>query len=177
MTAVVVWPRTLQISSVLPDSAFDSMTHFVATSSTGSRINFLVLGTARITGTGQFGSVVQIHTYAGVITLDGRELSFADSVAPVFEAGGFTVASSRRRLLDLGTDIVGFFTFLAAFDLDELESSYNSSAPVGYENVNTTHVGFPTSFTMVATVYSQCNVRAPSFHQTVRRTHARDTNF
>ena len=134
------------------------MTHFVATSTTGSRINFLVLGTARITGTGQFGSVVQIHTYAGVITLDGRQISFADTVAPVFEAGGFTVASSRRRLLDLGTDIVGFFNFLASFNLDELETGSNSSVPV-YENVNTTHAGYPSAYSMVATVYTQCEVR------------------
>lgn len=132
------------------------MTHFIATSSTGSRINFLVMGTARIQGTGTFGSIVQIFTQAGVVVLDGRAISFEKTVAPVFEAAGFAMAPTRRRLLDLATDLVGFFRYLANYDLDALEAAGSGSLAAD----NATHPGWPGAYTMEAVHYVQCDVRA-----------------
>jgi hypothetical protein len=61
------------LSSALPNDAFTSMSHFTATSpSSGSFIQLMVLGFARIAGAGSLGSVVQLLTVAGTVTIDGR---------------------------------------------------------------------------------------------------------
>jgi hypothetical protein len=60
------------LSSALPNSAFSQMTQFSITSPTGSFLQLSVSGFGRIQGTGQFGSVVQLLTPAGTVTLDGR---------------------------------------------------------------------------------------------------------
>ena len=88
-------------SSVLPDSVFDQMLYISVSSPTGSSVRLSVLGRARIVGPGAFGSVVEILTFAGTITLDGRAMTFEDSVAPVFTRAGFNVgpAPGGRRLL------------------------------------------------------------------------------
>ena len=147
------------LSSALPNEAFTSMTHFTATSPSGSFIQLLVLGFARIQGSGTFGSTVQLLTYAGTVTLDGRTIAFEDSVAPVFAAAGFSVSSDvqagRRHLLDVGTDIAGFFSYMASFDLSALEASAMGvlAAP------DTSFTPFPTSYSMAFTVYSVCDYK------------------
>lgn len=154
------YSNAMPMSSVLPDTAFEALTKFSLTNpSTGSYMSMLVLGWARINGEGAFGSTVRIMTFAGTITLDGRSMTFSDAVAPVFEEAGFTVTpltASRRRLLDIGTSLVGFFSYLAAFDLDALEAAAlgtpGSAAPTPF--------AFPAAYSMQVSVYTPCNVRA-----------------
>ena len=134
------------LSSVLPDEAFQKMTVFqVSNNATGSLLSLSVLGFARIMSTGSYGSVIRIITAAGTVTLDGRAMFFAESVAPSFAEAGFSVSTSRRRLLDLGVDIAGFFGYLAQFDLDALESRFRGVALGSTGGSNTTFASFPTS--------------------------------
>ena len=153
--AIINSPQAL--SSALPNAAFSQLNVFqVNNTNTGSHVSLNVLGYARIQGTGQYGSVVHILTAAGTITLDGRSMSFADDVAPVFSLAGFTVAASssgRRRLLDTGVDIVGFFNYLGTFDLDSLEASSLNGTVAS----NKTFASFPTSYTMVLKTYITCD--------------------
>lgn len=143
------------ISSALPDSSFADLTHFTVTAPSGSWVKLAVLGAARITGEGSFGSVVQLLTLAGTVTIDGRSMMFATDVAPVFERAGFNVAPSRRRLLDSGVALAGFFNFLATFDLDALEAAALSIAVP-----DTVFDGFPSSYLMQATAYTKCDIRS-----------------
>lgn len=145
---------TQKLSSALPDDAFAQMATFSVVSPSGSSVSLTVQGWARIIGSGQFSSVVQIITSAGTVTLDGRVIAFAATMAPVFSEAGFNVdQSSRRRLLDVATDLIGFFNYLATFDLDALEAAATGIVTgVGSQ----AHPGFPSSYTMTATVYSVC---------------------
>ncbi len=145
------------ISSALPDDAWKELKVLTVTAPSGSWVQLSVVGAARIQGQGQFGSVIKILTHAGTMTVDGREMRFSDVMAPVFEEAGFNVdPSSRRRLLDVGTSLVGFFNYLASFDLDALEAAA-SGAPAA---AVTEFGGFPASYSMVAAIYMPCNVRA-----------------
>jgi hypothetical protein len=155
-TAVIqtaAYTQESAMSSALPDDAFSQLTHFTVTAPGGSWVKLAVLGVARITGTGTFGSVMTLLTVAGSITIDGRDMSFATDVAPVFQQAGFMVAPSGRRLLDVGTALRGFFSYLATFDLDALEA-----AALGLTAPNTTFPGIPDSYIMEATAYTVCDV-------------------
>jgi hypothetical protein len=143
------------ISSVLPDDAWSQLKLFTVTSPvTSSTISFLVLGWARIAGQGTFGSIVQLVTYAGTISLDGRVMTFSTDAAPVFEEAGFVVSGSRRRLLDSGIDIVGFFNYLANFDLNALEATALGSSALAS---NVTFPSFPATYDLTTVTYIPCN--------------------
>lgn len=93
---VVLRPR--QLSSALPDEAFDKLHMITATSpTTGSRISLSVQGWARVQGAGQHGSVVKLLTQTGAITLDGRALSFTESTASFLQDGARVLSSSSWR--------------------------------------------------------------------------------
>ena len=150
------YAMTSTLSSVLPDEAFTQMRQLHITAPTAtSWVQLMVLGTARIGGSGQFGSVIMILTHAGTITLDGRNMEFQEGLSPIFEAAGFAVAPSRRRLLDVGTSLVGFFNYLQTFDLDALERAAGNSQA----NSATTFSGFPSTYSMNAAIYTPCDVR------------------
>ena len=150
------YAMTSTLSSVLPDEAFTQMRQLHVTAPTAtSWVQLMVVGTARIGGSGQFGSVVMILTHAGTITLDGRNMEFQEGLSPIFEAAGFAVAPTRRRLLDVGTSLVGFFNYLATFDLDALERA----AGVSQVSSATTFSGFPPTYSMNAAIYTPCDVR------------------
>ena len=141
------------ISSVLPDEAWSQLKQFTITSDvTQSTVSFMVLGWARIQSQGAYGSIVQLVTYAGTITLDGRTMSFSPDAAPVFEEAGFIVAGTRRRLLQSNIDIVGFFNYLQTFDLNALEGS-----ALGIATPNTTFPAWPASFDLSTVTYIQCS--------------------
>ena len=160
VVSTAAYSNAMPMSSALPDAAFEALTRFSITSpSTGSYVSMLVLGWARINNEGAFGSTVRIMTFAGTISLDGRSMSFSDSVAPVFTEAGFTVSplsASRRRLLDVGTSLVGFFNYLASFDLDALEAA----ALGGPGGATPAPFTFPAAYSMQVSVYTPCNVRA-----------------
>lgn len=153
-----------QLSSALPDAAFDQMTHFVVTAPSGSRVRLLVMGTSRIQGTGIFGSVVQILTYAGTITLDGRSITFAESIAPVFADAGFVVSPTRRHLLDAALDIVGFLNYVSGFDLDALEAAASGSQALAAMAHDTSAPAFPSSFLLLAKTYQLCDATLLSMY-------------
>ena len=140
------------LSSALPDDAFTQMRQLHITAPSGSWVQLMVVGAARIQGTGQYGSVVHILTQAGTIIVDGRTMEFHESISPIFEAAGFNVAPSRRRLLDIGTSLTGFFNYLATFDLDALEGAAVAALP-GATEVSP----FPAAYSMTANVYTACN--------------------
>lgn len=140
------------VSSALPDQAFKQLKLLEVSAPSGSWVQLTVLGTARIRGAGMFGSVVKILTQAGTIIIDGRSMSFSESVSPVFEEAGFAVAPNRRHLLDVGTSLAGFFNYLATFDLDALENAAGAAQD--------SFSGFPTTYSMTAAIYTPCNVRA-----------------
>ena len=150
------------VSSALPDQAFKQLKLLEISAPSGSWVQLTVLGTARIQGAGTFGSVVKILTQAGTIIIDGRDMSFTESVSPVFEEAGFVVAPNRRHLLDVGTSLAGFFNYLATFDLNALEAAALSSAGLSPSTpfVGDRFAGFPASYSMQAAIYTPCNVRA-----------------
>ena len=143
------------MSSALPDDAFQQLKLMTVNAPSGSWVQLFVLGTARIQGSGQLGSVVRILTHAGTITIDGRDMTFSESASPVFEDAGFVVAPNRRRLLDAGTSLVGFFNYMASFDLDALERAAGAATPSSFSSFE----GFPSSYSMTAAIYTPCNVR------------------
>ncbi|GFR47770.1 hypothetical protein Agub_g9537 [Astrephomene gubernaculifera] len=79
-----------------------------------------VQGVARVPmANSTYGTVVQIVTVAGTITLDGEVIAFSEAMANIFSEAGFVVSASRRSLLGF-YDILGFFNFIAdmtVFDL------------------------------------------------------------
>ena len=143
------------MSSALPDDAFTQLKQLTVSAPSGSWVQLSVVGAARIRGPGQYGSVIKILTHAGTITIDGRDMSFSESASPVFEEAGFVVAPNRRRLLDVGTSLVGFFNYLATFDLDALEQAAGMAPPPSADAFD----GFPASYSMVAAIYTPCDVR------------------
>lgn len=143
------------VSSALPDEAFQQLRLMTVTSPSGSWVQLTVLGSARIQGAGQFGSVIRLLTQAGDITIDGRTMSFSESTSTVFADAGFVVAPNRRRLLDVGTSLVGFFNYMATFDLDALERAAGAASPLDAHAFG----GFPASYAMTAAIYAPCDVR------------------
>eukprot|EP00798_Chlamydomonas_sp_ICE-L_P027482 gene27482-4788_t len=75
--------------------------------------------------TSQYGTVLQIMTDAGTVTLDGELISYSTDLEPVFENAGFPVggsgASSRRCLLvqGQGTNIAGAYNKIVEIPLTE----------------------------------------------------------
>lgn len=79
--------ETTQMSSLLPDSAFATLGQFVASSNTSqSCLAFRVDGFVRVRG-GRFGSLVRLFTRLGVVTLDGRTISFDDQAVDALRSG------------------------------------------------------------------------------------------
>ena len=137
----------------MPDDAWSQLRQFTITSAaTQSTVSFTVLGWARIQNQGAFGSIVQLVTYAGTITLDGRTMSFSPDAAPVFEEAGFMVAGTRRALLQSNVDIIGFFNYLQTFDLNALEGT-----ALGAAAANTTFPAWPASYDLTTVTYIQCS--------------------
>lgn len=117
------------ISSALPDEAFTQLKQLTVSAPAGGWVQLNVVGAARIVGTGQFGSVIKILTHAGTITIDGRVMTFSETASPIFEEAGFVVAPNRRRLLDVGTSLVGFFNYCAC-QLGYFASFLTVDAPI-----------------------------------------------
>jgi hypothetical protein len=155
----------MAVSSVMPDTAWAQLKQFAVTNAiTNSSISLNVLGWARIqTTAAQYGSIIRVITFAGTISLDGRQMSFTDSVAPIFAEAGFQVALSRRRLLDLSLDIVGFFNYLATFDLNALEAAATSRGASSLMALsNTTFTSLPAAYRMTTVSYQLCDASTTS---------------
>ena len=105
--------QSASLSSLLPNSAFKELKYFEATSTGGAYIYVKVNGFVKLPPQ-KFGDlpIVKMLTPYGTITLQGTQLSFADTVPEVFLIAGFT---AQRRMLQGVAQLVGWFELLEAY--------------------------------------------------------------
>ena len=86
-------------SSEMPDSYWLEASHFSFTSDNESWLRLTVLGTARVMGSGAYGSVVKVITPVGTLTLDGTEVSVTADMIPLLTEIDAVPAPTGRHLL------------------------------------------------------------------------------
>ena len=104
------------LSSLLPNSALKELKYFEATSTGGAYVHVAVNGFLKLPPAAVGGlPIVKLLTPYGTVTLEGSQLSFADSVPEVFLMAGFTADSGTRRTLQGVAQLVGWFEMLDAY--------------------------------------------------------------
>lgn len=81
------------------DSFWQELRHFSIATSDNSWLRLAVTGTMRIQGTGALGSVVQVLTASGALTVDNMDVTYSADLAPLLQQLGVPVGPSGRHLL------------------------------------------------------------------------------
>ena len=102
-----------ELSSHLPNEAFDELSYFTASTSR-AHVRVDVLGYSRLPAQHCLPPIVELVTAVGKIYIEGSQLEFAGAdVDPFFARAGFTTMQSamgRRRLSQV--TLIGFFNTL-----------------------------------------------------------------
>jgi hypothetical protein len=89
---------TYAASSALNDEYWQELSHLtIYTNESWVRLG--VTGTARVGGSGTYGSVIQVMTTKGVMTLDGEVASYDADLLPLLQANNMVAMSSNGRHL------------------------------------------------------------------------------
>ena len=102
------------LTSYLPDSAFEQLRYFTATSPTGAKVQLRVEAFMRLPAAQCLPPIVKLVTPVGSIHIEGSNLEFAaQDTSPFFLEAGFLTnqaGPTRRRLT--ASSLVGFFNTL-----------------------------------------------------------------
>ena len=108
--------RPTKLSSLLPDSAFQSLDIFVVDSPTGAHLELNVLGWYRVKPTDSvFDEYVTIITFSGNIKLKGESMQFEPLVGNAFVEAGFEVRAGGRKLHGV-YEIIGLFNSIEEWE-------------------------------------------------------------
>lgn len=151
------------LTSELPDETLFELKYLKITSATGNSASLFVLGISRMPEKNScHGTVVNIITHVGTVTLDGKDLVFSkDADVDVFHKSGFMVSTNGRRLMGAYT-LLGFFNFIEKIPL--LNAPCKGSKP-GLPNGN---------FSMTITVFESCADEAGTAVGKIDRCHNED---
>jgi hypothetical protein len=156
-----------KLSSALPDSMLQELRTVVLRSKSGATMHLKVMGFLRLPGAGCHGSVVNLFTLPGIVTLDGKKMSFdeagKDGVSRnVFEKAGFTTTMAAapaglqgaRRLLSDLHDLIGLFNFVGRLgNIADMQAPSDDKCGVVSTNM---FVAPKARFHMAARGYTRC---------------------
>mmetsp|Transcript_15708 Transcript_15708/g.18929 ORF Transcript_15708/g.18929 Transcript_15708/m.18929 type:complete len:813 (+) Transcript_15708:199-2637(+) len=110
-----------QLTSTLPNSAFDELRVFKTVGSNGATLSLNVIGWSRIPDLASpGGSYVQLVTWNGIIKVQGYSISFTDTMGQLFVEAGFQLDASGRKLLGI-YELVGMFNTVTDWELPDGE--------------------------------------------------------
>lgn len=111
-----------QLTSTLPNSAFDELRVFKTVGANGATLSLNVIGWSRIPDLASpGGSYIQLVTWNGIIKVQGYSISFTDTMGSLFVEAGFQLDASGRRLLGI-YELIGMFNTVTDWELPEGEA-------------------------------------------------------